>query len=348
MSHYMEEVRAAVYDPQTGRATVVVYSSGAELRAARCHLGCLGVVLSVRFRCVPNYLVAEEVTRCSHLTDILALEKRAPLMQFFLIPHLWEYFAQERQALPARTKPTLRQQLRAQFYRWYWLFLIDVGFHLLIKLLAAVLRSPRLVRWYYRRLFPATIAQGFRVVDRSQNALVMEHELFRHYEIEVFVPGGQLPAALNLVREVLDVFAGTATDVSPELRTALEKLGMHAELLKGWGTFTHHYPICVRKVLADDTLISPASSTEEPYYAVSFITYVEPRAPFRALADFLGRSMARLFGARPHWGKYCPLDTEEVERLYPHLDEFRRICRQRDPGGVFRNSFVTRVLGLAK
>ena len=122
---------------------------------------------------------------------------------------------------------------------------------------------------------------------------------------------------------------------------------MYEALLQQRGTFTHHYPIAFRRVLPDDALISMSSGTNEPYYSISFITYVEPRERFFGLALFLARSMTALFRARLHWGKHFPLSNAEIESVYPHLEEFRRICRQTDPGGVFRNAYTDRVLGFS-
>jgi xylitol oxidase len=98
-------------------------------------------------------------------------------------------------------------------------------------------------------------------------------------------------------------------------------------------------------VLPDDTLISMTADATEPYYAISFITYVEPRDAFYQLASFLADSMTLLFEARLHWGKYFPLEHSPVAAAYPKLAEFRGICRQTDPHGVFRNEFVQKVLG---
>jgi hypothetical protein len=63
------------------------------------------------------------------------------------------------------------------------------------------------------------------------------------------------------------------------------------------------------------------------------------------MGTFLLKSMIRLFGARPHWGKFCPLTAEEAAQLYPRLADFRAICRRVDPHGVFQNDFTRRVLG---
>jgi hypothetical protein len=94
--------------------------------------------------------------------------------------------------------------------------------------------------------------------------------------------------------------------------------------------------------LADDTLISMASGPSEDWYAISLISYEHPtkRAGFFRFAKFMAQSMAKLFAARPHWGKYCPLSGDELARLYPHLPEFREICQQHDPAGTFRNHWT--------
>jgi hypothetical protein len=119
------------------------------------------------------------------------------------------------------------------------------------------------------------------------------------------------------------------------------------------GTFTQHYVVTFRRVLPDDALIAmtaaaPASGGDVPWYAISFITYAEPRDAFCGLAKFLLSSMIRLYGARPHWGKYCPLTQAEAEALYPRLETFREIARGVDPEGVFQNEFVGRVLGFKR
>jgi D-arabinono-1,4-lactone oxidase len=91
--------------------------------------------------------------------------------------------------------------------------------------------------------------------------------------------------------------------------------------------------------------MSMTADAGDPYYAISFITYVEPRDAFFQLASFLAEGMVALFCARLHWGKYFPLQYSQIEAAYPSLAEFRDLCRQTDPHGVFCNDFVKRVLG---
>src|SRR5205085_10294822 len=115
------------------------------------------------------------------------------------------------------------------------------------------------------------------------------------------------------------------------LGAELDRLGLREELLRHRGTYTPHFPVTFRKVPAEDALIAPTSGGGEAWYTLSVITYARPVEPFLALASFLARAMARLYGARPHWGKFFPLGAAEVAALYPDLPTFREHCRRVDP-----------------
>lgn len=323
ISHYLDEVRIASYDA-AGEPKIRVLNQGDELRAARCSLGCLGIVISVAFRCRPQYRLEEHFREYDRLEDVLAAEVDYPLTQFYLVPWRWKWMAQHR-----RESAAPRSWL-APLYRWYWFLWIDVTLHLNVLLLVRWLRIPALVKLFYRWIVPLAIIRPWRVVDRSQDMLIMEHELFRHLEMELFVRRSQLPAAMGYVEQVLRHFGGDAASFPLPLGEETA------------GRYVHHYAICIRKVLSDDALISMTSGCDEPHYAISLITYARPseRAGFLACMDFLAHQMATLFGAKPHWGKHCPLDSAELARLYPQLPRFAEICRAHDPAGVFRNGWL--------
>jgi FAD/FMN-containing dehydrogenase len=345
LSHYVDEVRVAAYDPATGKARIFTWTGGTELRAARCALGCMGIIVSVRIRCVPRYAVAETMVRCATLDAVLAGEHEFPLQQFYLAPHRWFYFAQRRQVTP---KFQSQRRWTAKLFRAWWFFGTDVGLHLIIKLLLAFPNSACWIRFFFRRVLARLILTNATVVDHAERMLVMKHEMFKHLEIEIFVPGKHIRAAAAFVCDVLEMFDGAGVPHRPsdprETAAALASVGMYDELLQKRGTFTHHYPIAFRRVLPDDTLISMTSGSAEAWYAISFITYREPRDAFLAMASFLARSMTRLFEARLHWGKYFPLGNADIATRYPSLSEFRACCRQVDPNGVFRTAFVASVL----
>ena len=340
MSHYVEGVRLARYDASTGKVVIDELSAGEPLQAARCSLGSLGIILSVRIRCREQYNVKEHFTETRRLSHVLDAEASFPLQQFYLIPWRWSYFIQHR-----REDDQPRSRL-ARLYRIYWLGVMDYALHLQILLMERVLRSRRLIRFSFRHIVPAFLIRNWKVTDRSSSMLVMKHEAFRHIEIELFVPRDQLADALDFAQETIEVAGGRQSTLSADNQQRIEGLGMQEDLARLHDQYFHHYPICVRRVLPDDTLISMASGSGQDWYALSFISYAKParRAGFHLFARFMARSMSRLFHARPHWGKVCPLEADELTSLYPRFDAFRTICNTLDPQGVFQNDWTTALL----
>ncbi|MDA1231579.1 MAG: FAD-binding protein, partial [Planctomycetota bacterium] len=127
LSHYVHSVRIACFDATGENSQIVDITSGAELKAARCSLGCMGVVVEITLPCISQYFVEEKITPKLKIEDILDLESNSPLQQFFLLPHAWTWFAQER-----RVAKTPCRSGGAALYRIYWFLALDVGLHLLI------------------------------------------------------------------------------------------------------------------------------------------------------------------------------------------------------------------------
>lgn len=48
---------------------------------------------------------------------------------------------------------------------------------------------------------------------------------------------------------------------------------------------------------------------------------------------------------RPHWGKLHTLDADRLHALYPRFDDFRAVRDRLDPGRLFANDYLHRVLG---
>jgi hypothetical protein len=106
-----------------------------------------------------------------------------------------------------------------------------------------------------------------------------------------------------------------------------------------------NYPICIRKILPDDCLISMASG-REPMYSISIVSYAIPqnRAGFFQVTDTMTKAMAHLFGGRPHWGKHHSLGRAEFQAIYPRFNDFRDIVRSSDPKGQFANEWLRNIL----
>jgi hypothetical protein len=352
LSHYMEELRVAAYDPDTGQARIYDWKGGPELRAARCALGCMGTILSVKFRCVPKYYVAEAIVPRNTLAEILDEEDEFPLQQFILIPYCWKYFVYQRWI--ADSRPTGWNTWRAYQKRAYSFLGVDVLLHLLLKTIIMVSSSEqgssKTIQWFYRTFLPRFIERKRPVLDFSENAITLHHDIFQHLEMEIFVSSRNIHRAVNIIHYITSVFAGLAEDLPEDVAGELERIGKLETLNRYKGTHTHHYPIYFRRILPDDTLISMTSGSSEVYYSISFFTYLKPesREHFYEFAAFVARCLTQLCNARLHWGKYYPLTNEDIEGLFPSLAEFRQICEKVDPRGVFRNEYAERVLGFGR
>jgi FAD/FMN-containing dehydrogenase len=350
LSHYVRGVRLATHDPRTGEPALIdldgTNPDPCLLRAARCGLGCLGVIVSVTLACVPAYDVEEVLDLPHSVLEVLAAADAYPLQQFVVIPYAWRPYAFHRRRADRRRRRSLWSRVTTRAYRAHKLLVVDVLMHLLVKGLARF-ASGHTIQGFYRRALPATALRGLAVTDTSERALTLRHDLFRHVEMEVFVPAAALVEALHLVQVLTDAFAGVGR-LSTSIETALAARapGALAELQRHEGRYTHHYVIPCRRVHPDETLISMTADGREAW-ALGFFTYAELTPAFHAYCRAVGLALVALHGARLHWGKYFPLDhAEAVAGAYPGLARFHAHCAGYDPAGTFRSAEVAATLAL--
>ncbi len=340
LSHYVTAVRVAVYDRESGLPVIEEIDSGDALRAVRCSLGSMGVIVSVRMECRRTYRIQEHWSEYLELSDVINSENRYPLQQFFLVPWKWTFLVQHRQEIDAP------KSLLAGLYRVYWFLLIDLGLHLLLLFAVRLVQSRRFVRLLFRSVIPPLVIRNWKVVDDASNMLIMEHELFRHIETEIFVRRSHVVECLRYVRQVLCVMGDRDSPIPAELISQLSGISetfSRAEALKKLtGTYQHHYPICVRRVQKDETLISMTADDTGDWYAVSLISYATPedRAGFMGMAQFLNETTRELFGTRPHWGKVNFLTADVIRDAYPGIVQFLTEANRLDPERVFRNEVL--------
>ena len=335
LSHYISSLKIACFDETGSIPQIKTITEGDELKAARCALGCLGIILEITMPVIPIYYVTEKATLCNSMHEIREIIHRAPLSQFYIFPHSWGLFAQERKVAEVN-----HRQGFAGIYRIYWFLTLDFGMHFFIKLAAAWLKSRYLVRTLFKYVFPLFIFPKWVVTDRSDQQLIMEHELFRHLEIELFVADSKLESAAQFISEILKAADNSAYKINETVLKQLEENNLVSQFKKIRGIYCHHYPICFRRILPDDTLISMTANAVEDWYSISFINYTEPRDHFYELMTFMAQSTFQLYQARIHWGKWFPLNKEEIKSQYPQLELFKSICHKHDPKGVFRNQFI--------
>ena len=126
LSHFVAGVRVAAYDA-SGAPAIFDYESGDELRASRCALGCMGVILSLDLRTVPKYQVEETLRSHETLDQVLGRIPDHPLTQFILAPYRWDYVAWERRPVEQRTLAT-GEWLKARAFRVSNTVNVDVCF----------------------------------------------------------------------------------------------------------------------------------------------------------------------------------------------------------------------------
>ena len=125
------------------------------------------------------------------------------------MPWKWNYFAQHRRETPDKVSSLawLCHQYR------FWVFYVIQ--HLLILFLTRVLRiaactrfafdlHSSCMRFAFDCIIPSFVIQRWAVVSGASKQLVMEHELFHHIELELFVQRSQFPA----VNEILNCRTG--------------------------------------------------------------------------------------------------------------------------------------------
>ncbi|NNG38889.1 FAD-binding protein [Flexivirga sp. ID2601S] len=100
------------------------------------------------------------------------------------------------------------------------------------------------------------------------------------------------------------------------------------------------FPVEVRFAAADDRWLSTAYGRESGYIAVHQFVQRDHERYFRAFWSMLDG-----LDARPHWGKLHDLDAARLRSRYPRFDDFVALRDRLDPGRVFTNDYLDRVLG---
>ena len=100
------------------------------------------------------------------------------------------------------------------------------------------------------------------------------------------------------------------------------------------------FPLEVRTAAADSTWLGTASGRETAYIAVHRFVKEAHRPLFDALEPLL-----KAASGRPHWGKMHTRTAADLAPNYPQFHDFLRVRDSVDPGGLFSNDYLDRVLG---
>lgn len=170
------------------------------------------------------------------------------------------------------------------------------------------------------RAVPATVPAISKVCSRALSARTytdIPYRVFtsprrvRFVEMEYALPREAAPAALREVKAMVE-------------RSPLKI----------------SFPVEVRTAPADDIALSTAVDRESAYIAVHLYRWTPHRSYFTAVERIM-----TAHGGRPHWGKIHTRDAAYLAEVYPRFSEFTAVRDRLDPGRLFGNDYLRRVLG---
>ncbi|MBT8239832.1 MAG: FAD-binding protein [Acidimicrobiia bacterium] len=160
------------------------------------------------------------------------------------------------------------------------------------------------------RNFVEAMAGSSHTVDKSYR-IFSSPRLVRFVEMEYGIPVDAVPEAIEQVRRFTDTLD------APPL-----------------------FPIEVRVSAADDIPLSTAYGRDTGWLAFHQYRGMEYERYFRGIEEIMDG-----FNGRPHWGKLHYQNAEALRSRYPEWDSFQQVRDLVDPTGMFRNSYLDRVLG---
>lgn len=169
------------------------------------------------------------------------------------------------------------------------------------------------------RMRPSLIPRLSRMIPSSGRVEYVERSyrvfasprLVKFYEMEYAIPIENAAEALNRVRDYV------------------KRSGL-----------TISFPVEVRFVAADDIPLSTAYGRPTCYIAVHVYQGTQFHQYFEAVEDIMDD-----YGGRPHWGKLHFQTAETLAPRYPEWDRFQATRALLDPGRIFSNAYLERVLG---
>jgi L-gulonolactone oxidase len=291
-----------------GRVHVLSATDEPDLfAAARVHLGCLGVVTEITFRCTEAFDIEERreiVPFDRALSDLEEYLRTNDYVKLWWLPYtdvIQVYLFNRTDA--ARTRPTLTEIMEEKGMST-WSFS-----GLLAMTRAFPPTTPAVTRSLQKLYFTPR-----RRVNRSDRLFNIGKMIPIHNEAEYAVPRER-------AAEAIDGLAKIVRSAAPEYRV--------------------NFPLEVRFVPADDIPMSPAFGRDSCYLG-AYVASRKWTVPYHR--DF--EKLMHDFDGRPHWGKLFSRTADDFARLYPQYHAFDDLRRRSDPRGLFRNAFVDRVFGL--
>jgi FAD-linked oxidoreductase len=276
-----------------------------DLLAARVGLGALGILYSVTLRTVPAFTI-RRVDRPAPLGETLDdLDELADAhdhFEFYAFPHTEIAVLRESERTDGPPRPSSPATE----------FINEVVVENWIpSAFARLSRSFPELTPPLARFLAGRIGRSVKV-DRSYRVYASERRI-RFTEMEYGIPREH---GAEAVRRIYDLIERDALRVS--------------------------FPIEVRFVAPDESLLSPSHERATCYIAVHMYRGVAWERYFRGVEQIMDS-----YGGRPHWGKRHFQTAATLAPRYPRWEDFQRVRARLDPDGRFANPYIDRVLGRA-
>jgi L-gulono-1,4-lactone dehydrogenase len=286
--------------------TLLEVSSTSEpelLPAVRVGLGALGVIATVTLRTVPAFSIRRTDSPqplSETLERLQDLADGSDHFEFYVFPHT--DVALLRQSERTDEPPDPRHPA------------IDFGQEVLLEnwAMGAIVRAGRRFPSQIPRLSRFASSQLAKSVkmDRSYRVFA-SRRMVRFTEMEYAIPRRH---AAGAIPRVLEAAEGADPPVG--------------------------FPIEVRFVAGDDSMLSPAHDRDSCYIAVHQYRGMAWESYFRSVEAIMDS-----YGGRPHWGKRHFQTAATLAERYPRWDDFLAARGRLDPEGRFRNQYLDRILG---
>jgi FAD/FMN-containing dehydrogenase len=304
LSTFIEELQLV---DGTGRIRTLSPSQEPELfSAARVHLGCLGVVTEITFKCIDAFNLEERreiIPFDRTLADLNNYLAENDYVKLWWLPYtdvIQVYLLNRTNEQKTVPRPTELME--------YW-GLSTYSFSALLRLTRAVpALTPSVMKSMQNLYFTPR-----RRVNRGTRLFNIGKMIPIHNESEYAIP-------LENAGEAIDRVAQIIRDSASEYRV--------------------NFPLEIRFVPADDIPMSPATGRDSCYLG-AYVASTRWTEPYHR--DF--EELMREYAGRPHWGKLFSRNSNDFAELYPQYRQFDALRRECDPNGIFRNAFLDRVFG---
>jgi len=275
------------------------------LPAVALGLGALGILVELTLQCVPAFVLHAH-EQPEPLADVLdGLGERAAAADHFEF-----YWFPHTEVALTRTNTRLPESaVRRPLPRaakWLDEELLSNGVYRAVCATATAI--PAIIPPFSRLAVTLT---GDRDYTDVSTRVFTQHRAVRFREMEYALPAEHVVPAFQALRELIDT--------------------------RRWRI---SFPVEVRFAAADELWLSTAHGRPSGYIAVHRYWRENPTEYFRAVEQIM-----LSFGGRPHWGKMHTLDAGSLRERYPRFDDFVALRDRLDPGRVFANRHLERILG---